>query len=227
MLAGVPRAGEAGRGGGIHRLHGGVELAHRGEPGSERDVGQRQRGGFDEHPRGLRPVRPGQSERSGTQFGGEYPVELTRGVAQPGRQPGHSFALDHAVGDQPYRPGHQVTPQIPLRRARHGVGQAAPAGPVAGDLGGCGGGQEDNVLGLRCHRGARRPAVDAGGPHGDDEAAVEPGVARGDGSVAAVVVDQHVSIVPAQRTRYWRESDIDNEARRRFVVDPFSGTQPT
>ena len=37
-----------------------VELADAREPGRERDVGHRQVGGLDEHPRGLGPLRPGE-----------------------------------------------------------------------------------------------------------------------------------------------------------------------
>ena len=46
----------------------GGELAHAREAGRERDVGEPQVGGLDEHPRGLGPLRSRECERSGTEW---------------------------------------------------------------------------------------------------------------------------------------------------------------
>ena len=44
-----------------HQAHGVVELPDAGKPGGERDVAERQVGGLDQHPGGLRPLCAGQS----------------------------------------------------------------------------------------------------------------------------------------------------------------------
>ena len=87
-----------------HRPHGVVELADAGEAGGERDVAERQLGRLDEHPRGLRALRPGQRQRVGPDLGLQQPLELAGGVADAGRQPGDALAVDRAVGDQAHRP---------------------------------------------------------------------------------------------------------------------------
>ena len=46
-----------------------VELAHAREAGRERDVRERQVGGLDQEPGGLRPLRPGERERPGAELG--------------------------------------------------------------------------------------------------------------------------------------------------------------
>ena len=132
----------------VHLAHRVVELPDAGEPGRERHVGHAERGRLDQQPGGVRPVRPGQRERSGAELGGEHPVQVPLGVAERGGQPGHAVALDQPVGDQPHGAGGQVGADVPLRRAGHGVGPAAPAGPVAALLGGAGGGQELDVAAL-------------------------------------------------------------------------------
>ena len=83
------------------------------------------------------------------------------------------------------------------RHARYPRCWAAPAVGQELDVGALGGG-----------RGAGRSAVDPGGPHRGDELAVEPGVARGDGAVAAFLIEQHnETILPPVRRPGWRKSD--------------------
>ncbi len=134
---------------------------------------------------------PGQGERAGAQFRAQDPSEMALGVPQPRGQPGHAVPLDHAVADQPHRTGGEVGAHVPVGRARHGVGQAATAGAEAAELGRGRRRPELDVGALGRDRRAGRAAVDAGGADGRDELPVEPRVARGHGSVAAVVVENH------------------------------------
>jgi hypothetical protein len=173
----------------VDLAHGVVELAHAGEPGRERHVGHPERRRLDQQPRRVRPVRPGERQRPRPEFRGEHPVELALRITQSSGEPADAVALDDAVGDEPHRPGGEVGAQVPVRRAGHGVGQAAPAGPVAALLRGPRGGQELDVRPLRGDGRAGRPAVDAGGAHGGDEVPVEARVAGGDGAVAAFLVE--------------------------------------
>ena len=143
-----------------HRV---VERPDAGEPGRERHVGHRQRGGLDQQPGGLRPLRPGQRQRPGAELGEQLPLDLPDAVAEPGGQPGHPAGVDHPVGDQPHGPGDQVGPLVPQRRAGAGVRPAPLAGPEAGLLGGGGAGVEAHVLRLGRHHRAAGPAVDPGG----------------------------------------------------------------
>ena len=55
------------------------------KPGREGDVAHRQRGGLDQQPGGLRPLRPGQGQRPGAQLGQQLPLDLPDAVAEPGR----------------------------------------------------------------------------------------------------------------------------------------------
>ena len=119
-------------------------------------------GRLDQDPGGLGATGPGQRERTGAELGGEQPVEVPRGVADPGGEALDAVALDDAVGDQPHRAAGDVGRDVPVRGAGRGVGQAAPAGPEAGGLRGRGGAVEGDVAPGRRGRRAGRPAVDAG-----------------------------------------------------------------
>jgi hypothetical protein len=175
-----------------------VELPHAAEPGGERDLREAQVGGLDQDPGGLRPLGPGQRQRSGAEFGGEHPVQVPLGVAEPARQPRHALAVDHAVTDQPHRTAHHVGADVPLRRAGSGVRAAAAAGPEAGPLRRGGARVEGDVLRLGCGGRAGRPAVDAGGSDGRVEPAVEPLVAAVHRPVAALEIQFHaVESAPA------------------------------
>ena len=91
-----------------------VELTDAREPGRERHVGESEVGGLHEHPRGLRPLRPRERERSGTDLGEEQPVDLALAVAEARRDAGDAFAVDHAVGDQAHGPRDGVATGVPL-----------------------------------------------------------------------------------------------------------------
>jgi hypothetical protein len=173
----------------VDLAHSVVELPDAGEAGRERDVGHRERRGLDQQPGGVRPVRPGQRERPGSQLGREHPVEMALGVAEPGGEPRDPVALDHTVGDQAHGPRGEVGTDVPVRRAGHGVGLAAAAGAVPALLRGARGGQELDVRSFRSHRRARRPAVDPGRAYCGDELPVEAGVASGDSAVATFLIE--------------------------------------
>ena len=172
-------------------LHGGVELADARETRGPRDRCEIEAGGLDEEARGLRALRPGQRQRPCADLGPELALELAHAVPEPARQPGDPFTVDHAVGDAAHGAGHEIGARVPFRRAGAGVGTAPFAGAEAGFLRGCGSGKEPYVLGLGQHRGAARPAVDAGGGDRGDEPPVEAGVLALEGPVAAVEVVDH------------------------------------
>jgi hypothetical protein len=179
--------------------------------GRERDVGVGQVGGLDEHPRGLRAPGAGQRERAGTELAGEEPGEVARGVPDVVGQTLDALPVDDAVGDQPHRPAGRGRGDVPVRAAGGGVGQAALAGPEAGGLRGGGTGEERHVLEAGRPRRAGGAAVDAGGPHGGVEHAVEAPVPRLDRAVAGLPVQlvdsAHGSIMTAARADHSRESD--------------------
>ena len=143
-------------------------------------------GADQQHPRRVRAMRPGQRERSCAELRGEQPGQVPGGVAQPRGEPWHALALHHAVRDQPHRAGGDVAAQIPLRRSRRGLGQAALAGAVAGLVRGGAGREERDVLRLRRAGGAARPAVDAGRAHRRHELPVEARVPRVDRAIPLV-----------------------------------------
>ena len=109
-----------------------VELAHAAESGGKGDVRDFHGGGDQQGAGGLGAARPRQGQRAGAEFVAEDPVELARGVAEPGRQPLDAVAVDHAVIDQPHGPAGDIGAHVPGRRAGHGLGQAAFARTVAG-----------------------------------------------------------------------------------------------
>ncbi len=214
---GQPQPEPAGRGGGaavaavlgaqrargavVDLADGVVELPHRGEAGRERHVGDREFGGLEEQSGGLRALRAGQRERACAELGGQLPLELAGTVAEPVGEPRDAFAVDHAVTDQPDRPADQVGAVVPLGRARHRVGPAAAAGPVAGALGGGRGRVEAAVGALGGGGRAARTAVDAGGADGREEHPVEAGVPAVHGSVPGLVVDHAIQSAPSPDPR--------------------------
>ena len=173
--------------------HGVVELADAREARGERDIAERQVGRLDEYPRGFGALSPCQRQRVRAHLGLQQTLELTRRVADTGRQPGHALAVDGAVGDQPHGAGDDVTPDVPFRRAGGCVGSASLTGPEAGPLRGRGGGVEADIACERWPRRTAGPAVDTGGVHRGDEPPVEPRVLRLDRAIAAVEVLVHTS----------------------------------
>src|SRR5262249_39030805 len=153
-----------------------VELADAGEARRERDVAHGQPRRLDQDSRGLRPLRPGEGKWAGPEFGRQQAADLALLVAELLRETRHALTVDNAVGDQPHRPGGEVRPDVPLRRAGRGVRAAPLARAEAVLLRGGGRGVEADVLALRRHRRARRAAVNTCRGYGDEEHPVEPGV---------------------------------------------------
>ncbi len=203
---------------GEHVANGVVELAHAAEAGGEGDVRERHGGRLDEQTGRLRALHPGERERTGTEFVGEEPVQVTFAVAEPTGESGNTVALDGTVGDEAHRPADEVLTGVPLGRSRRGIGPTSLAGPEPSLLGRGRRRQELDVGALGGDRRTARTAVDAGRPHGRDEPAVEPVVAALDGDVAVVGVErEHVTIMPDRNETDWRKSDatIDWVSRRR------------
>ena len=155
----------------------------------------------------MGPLRPGQRDRSRAHLGVELPLHLPGAVAQARGEPGHALAVHDTVTDQPHRTADRVGAGVPLGRAGHRVGAAAAAGPEPGALRGGRGREEAHVLPLGCGRRATGAAVDPGRGHGEEELAVEPGVAAAHRLVPAVV-GRHTSTVGQDRAPRWRKSDI-------------------
>ena len=168
-----------------------VALAHAGEAGGEGHVGDGEIGRLEQDARRLAALRPCQGERTGAHLGGDEAVQLAGAVAETGGQALDALAVDDAVADQAHGPGDDIGPDVPLGRARRGVGSAAQAGAEAGLLRGGRSGVEAHVLALGSAGRAARAAVDPGGGDGAEELAVEAGVLALRRLVAAVRVLDH------------------------------------
>ena len=104
-----------------------IELPHAAKARGERDLGDRQRGRLEQQARRLRPLSPGERERTDPDDTDELAVHVTRGVSQPAGEAGDTLAVDNAIGDQPHRPSDQIGPTIPLGRSGRCVRTAAHA----------------------------------------------------------------------------------------------------
>ncbi len=188
-----------------------VELTDAGEPRRESDVRDGEFGGLEEDPRGVRPLGPGQRDRTGADLGRELPLDLAGAVAEPCGETGHALAVHHTVADQAHGATDDIGPYVPGRGARNRVRAATAAGPETRTLRGGGRRVEPHVAPLRRHRGAARPAVDPRGPHGEEELPVEPGVPAPHGLVPGVLVPGvlvvHPSSVARPERQSWRKSD--------------------
>ena len=188
-MPGPPPPAQLARRGGVDLAQRLVELAHAGEAGRERDIGQRQVGRLDEHAGRVGAPCPGQGQRCRSELLGEQPTEVARGVAHPPGQPVHALAVDQAVGDQPHRATGDIGGDVPLGAARRRVGQAPLAGAVARGVRTGGGGVEGDVRRSRGAGRARGPAVDPGGADGGVEHAVEAPVPAPHRAVARLGVE--------------------------------------
>ncbi len=210
---GAVAGGPAGPGGtqlsggeGVDLAHRVVELPHAGEAGGERDLGGPQGGGLQQDPGGVGALGAGERDGPGTDLGVQLALDLAGAVAEARGEPGHPFPVDDPVADQPHRPADQVGARVPVGGAGHGVRAAAPAGTESSALGRGRGGEERHVPALRCGGRTARTAVDTGRGHGEEELAVEPGVATGHRLVPAVVAG-HASRVRHGAPLCWRISD--------------------
>ena len=126
---------QRGRRRGEHVANGVVELAHTSEAGGEGDVRERHGGRLDEQTGGLRALHPGERERTGAEFVGEQPVQVTFAVAEPTGESGNTLSLDGAVGDEAHRPADEILAGVPFGRPGRGVGPTSLAGPEPSLLG--------------------------------------------------------------------------------------------
>jgi hypothetical protein len=178
------------------------------EAGGQRDVSDRQRRPLEEHSRRLRALRARQGKRTRADHGHERAMYMALGVAQLLRQAADAVAVDHAVGDQAHRATDQVGAGVPLGRPGRRVRAAALARAEAGLLSRRGRVEEADVRALRGARRAARTAVVAGRGHGDEDPAVEAGVARLDRAPELVGVEDHVAKVAETPGRVSRKSDF-------------------
>ena len=199
-----------------HLAHRVVELSHAREARREGDVGGGHVGAHEEHARRVRAVRSTEREGTGAELGGEEPREVTRRVAEAAREARHALTFDDAVGDQTHRPAGHVAPQVPLRRARRGLGEAALARAESRLVRRRRRGVEGHVRLLRRARRAARAAIDARGPHGGDELPVEATIAGPDDAIPLVEGHHgdarrrpaHVSTLPRPNAAHSRKSAI-------------------
>ena len=199
------------RGGGEAGAHRVVELPHAREARREGDLGQRQVALVEQAARQVGAARP--RDRSGchTEMSRKQPRQMARPDAEPRREGLEIVVVEGARRDQPQRARHQRRAARPGRRARGGLGSAAPACPEAGALRGRRAREESHVLAARSARRADRPAVDAGGHDAGEEAPVEAAVARQQRPVAAVGVERgvgHDRTLPQRRRPGSQDSDV-------------------
>src|SRR4029450_4602308 len=114
--------------------------------------------------------------RAGSNLRDENPVQLSFGVANAPSEARYALPVDDAVRDQPQRAPREAPPNIPLRRAGGCIRTAPLAGSIACPLSGRGSGVKRDIAPERRTRRARRPAIDTGRPHGNEEPPVESGV---------------------------------------------------
>ena len=63
----------------------------------------------------MGPLRPCQRERAGAELVGELAVQVPRAVVEPSGQPGNTFPVDDAVGDEPHGAADEIGSLVPLR----------------------------------------------------------------------------------------------------------------
>jgi hypothetical protein len=135
-------------------------------------------------------------------------VQLSFGVANAPSEARYALPVDDAVRDQPQRAPSEVASNIPLRRAGGCIRTAPLAGSIARPLSGRGSGVKRDIAPERRTRRARRPAIDTGRTHGNEEPPVESGVLGLHRPVAGVGVrDHHTASLPARSDNGWRISD--------------------
>lgn len=207
-----------------------VELSNALEPGSEGNIGERDRRGFDEGSGGASPTGPGQREGADTEFGSQQPIQMSSADVEPTGQALDPLTIDHAVVDRPDGPSHQIVSPIPLRRAGRCVGSASLAGSEPGGLRRCGGCEKRHVRPFGPYRcWAARSAVDPGGGDADDHPSVETGVPAFDGPHPGFErrIDGvgHAPILTAPEPEHERKSDITVDGSGGPAVDRcFNGT---
>ena len=178
-------ASQLGRRAAEHRADHVVELAHAAEAAGQRHLDHRQLGGVEQRAGEVGPPRGCHRARRGAQVAREQPAQVALAHAELGGQGAAVAGVERAVLDEPQRARHGGRRAVPGRRAGRRLRPAAPARAKAGRLGRGGAGEEAHVAAQRRAGRTDRPAVDAGGHHRGEEAAVEARVAAAHRLVAA------------------------------------------
>ncbi len=160
-----------------------VELPDAVKSGTECDIGEGQRCGFDQSSR--RASSPGSSQRLGTaaHLLREDSLQVAAAHRQLFGQTGDAVSIHDTILDRSHRPGDEIVSPIPFRRTGRRIRGATLARPEAGLLGGGRGREEAHVGAFGSYRGrARRAAVDAGRRDPERHPAIEACIAALDRS---------------------------------------------
>ncbi len=202
-------APQLGRGAAEHRADDVVELAHAAEAAGQRHLDHRQLGGVEQRAGEVGAPRRGHRARRGAEVAREQPAQVALADPELGRQRAAVAAVERAVLDEAQPARHRGRRAVPGRRAGRRLRAAAPARAKAGRLGRGRAGEEAHVAAQRRAGRADRPAVDAGGHHRGEEAAVEARVAAAHRLVAQILVQHRYQMVRNRRAGRWRFSDPD------------------
>src|SRR6185369_2734854 len=172
---GIASSGRAkpGRSRSEHLSHRVVELPDARESGGKCDVRGGQLSRLEQNPRRLGPLGPGERYRACSDLRDENAVQLSFGIANAPSEARYALPVDDAVRDQPQRAPSEVASNIPLRRAGGCIRTAPLAGSITRPLSGRGSGVKRDIAPARRTRRARRPAIDTGRTHGNEEPPVE------------------------------------------------------
>ncbi len=176
----------------VERVYHRMETTDAAEAGGEGDVGEGERGFVNEafgelHAEGLRDADGRRAE-----VFDEEAAEMTSGDAEAVGEGFDAAGIEGPGFDEAEAAGDGLGGAEPGRGAGSGLRAAAEAGTEAGFFGGIGGGEVDDVRFLRRGRGADGPAVDAGGGDGDEDLAVEAGVAGAADLLAKERIERHL-----------------------------------
>jgi hypothetical protein len=172
-----------------------VEPAHAGKPAGDGDLVHRQVGIGQQLLGRQQPARLQVLDRRHAELGLEDAAQVALADADARGQARHRRIIGQPgvrIVHQPRRLLRQDRRRIldrPPRRARRQFRAAAQARPETGRLGQRRMGEETAVLAPWRAHAAYRPAVDAGGRHAGEEAAVETCVTGLEGAVACVRID--------------------------------------
>ncbi len=178
-------------------LYGVVELADALEPGRECDISDRDVGGLEQRPGGLRPLGPRQRKGAGPDLAHKHAVKLAFAVPEPFGQPGDAVGIDRPVEDELHRACGHVCPPQPLRRPRSGVRAAPQAGAKTILLRGCRARVKAHMVAHRRAGRAAGTAVDPGGSDCSEKPAVKARVTALNGSIASFEIVHRTQLLMA------------------------------
>ena len=173
----------------------GVEAPQAAEPGGEGHLRHGQAAVLQQALRQGHAARLRQGHRRHAQLGDDGAAQVAAAHPQPGGQRLHRALVERAGPDARDGRGHQARQRVDRAGAGGELRATAEAGPVTRALG-LGGVREEGAAVAAGRAGrADRPAVHAGGPDADQEAAVEARVARRQRAPAGVGVELHAAPV--------------------------------